>query len=126
MAHVVFYENPTSGECARHKARLLALGHEVDARDLTREAWSVSSLRPYFGAKPVREWFNPSAPRVQSGEINLDNVTPQSALVMMILDPGLINAPLMRIGSHCEAGFDPSQLAQWIEINPPLEAATAH
>jgi hypothetical protein len=62
------------------------------------------SLRPFFGSKPVREWFNPSASRVVSGEINLERITPQSALVEMILDPAAINGPLMRIGSHCEAG----------------------
>lgn len=39
-----------------------------------------------------------------SGEINFERITPQSALVEMILDPALINGPLMRIGSHCEAG----------------------
>jgi nitrogenase-associated protein len=118
MAHVIFYENPASAESAKQKARLVALGHEVDARDLTLEPWSVSSLRPYFGVKPVREWFNPAAPRVKSGEINLDSITPQSALVMMILDPTLINAPLMRVGSHCDAGFDVHFLANWMDVQP--------
>ena len=36
------------------------------------------------------------------------------ALVMMILDPCLINAPLLRIGSHCEFGYDPARLARYI------------
>jgi nitrogenase-associated protein len=114
MAHIVYYENPSSAECAKHKAELLACGHEVDARDLTREAWSVSSLRPYFGERPVRDWFNPAAPKVRSGEIRFDELTPQMALVMMILDPCLINAPLLRIGSHCEVGYDPARLARYI------------
>lgn len=113
MAHIVFYENPASADCARHKAELMACGHEVEARDLTREAWSVSSLRPYFGERPVRDWFDPAAPRVRSGEIRFDELTPQMALVMMILDPGLINAPLLRIGSHCEVGYDRDRLARF-------------
>ena len=104
MARVVFYESAAYPDCASQKERLVALGHEVETFDLMNEPWSVSSLRPFFGSKPVREWFNPSASRVVSGEINLERITPQSALVEMILDPALINGPLMRIGNHCEAG----------------------
>lgn len=118
MATIVFYGNPQSDENLEQSNWLSTRGHEVDVRDLTQEAWSVSSLRPYFGAKPVREWFNPNAPRVKKGEINLEDITPQQALVMLILEPELINAPLMRIGSHCEAGFNLRELAHWIEISP--------
>ena len=118
MATIVFYGNPQSDENLEQSNWLSTRGHEVDVRDLTQEAWSVSSLRPYFGAKPIREWFNPNAPRVKQGEINLENITPQQALVMLILEPELINAPLMRIGSHCEAGFNLKELARWIEISP--------
>ena len=118
MATIVFYGNPHSDENLEQSNWLSTRGHEVDVRDLTQEAWSVSSLRPYFGAKPVREWFNPNALRVKQGEINLEEITPQQALVMLILEPELINAPLMRIGSHCEAGFNLIELAHWIEISP--------
>jgi nitrogenase-associated protein len=118
MAHVIFYENPSCAENAQQKARLLHSGHQVESRDLTTEPWSVSSLRPYFGERPLRDWFNPASPRVKSGEINLDAITPQSALVMMILDPSLIRGPLMRIGDHCEAGFDAGRLADWIGLQP--------
>ncbi len=106
MARVIFFESSAHPHCASQKERLLELGHDVESFDLMSEPWSVSSLRPFFGSKPVREWFNPSASRVVSGEINLERITPQWALVEMILDPALINGPLMRIGSHCEAGLD--------------------
>ena len=77
MAQVIFYENPRSSSCHAQKERLVALGHDVDARDVTREAWSVSSLRPYFGAKPVRDWFDPAAAKAH--DIDVENVTPQAA-----------------------------------------------
>jgi nitrogenase-associated protein len=118
MANVIFYEKPGCASNAKQKALLLASGHEVDARDLLREAWSVSSLRPFFGAKPVREWFNAASPRVKSGEVKPDTVNPQEAMVMMILDPGLIRRPLMRIGDHCESGFDPAAVSRWIGLQP--------
>jgi nitrogenase-associated protein len=124
MANVIFYEKPGCAGNARQKALLLASGHKVDARNLMAEPWSVSSLRPYFGEKPVREWFNKESPRVKSGEIDLEHVTPQTALVAMILDPTLIRRPLMRVGDHCEAGFDPKLVSSWIGLSSDAEPVT--
>jgi nitrogenase-associated protein len=116
MANVIFYEKPGCASNAKQKALLKESGHEVDARDLLGEAWSASSLRPFFGEKPVREWFNAASPRVKSGEVKPDAVNPQEAIVMMILDPGLIRRPLMRVGDHCESGFDPAAVGRWIGL----------
>lgn len=118
MANVIFYEKPGCASNAKQKALLIASGHQVEARDLLKEPWSAPSLRPYFGAKPVREWFNAASPRVKSGEVKPDVVNPQEAIMMMIMDPGLIRRPLMRIGDHCEAGFDPASVSRWIGLNP--------
>jgi nitrogenase-associated protein len=116
MANVIFYEKPGCASNSEQKALLIASGHQVDARDLLNEPWSASSLRPFFGAKPVREWFNAASPRVKSGEVRPDAVNPQEAIMMMILDPGLIRRPLMRIGDHCESGFDPVSVRRWIGL----------
>lgn len=124
MANVIFYEKPGCAGNARQKALLLASGHTVDARNLLAEPWSVSSLRPYFGEKPVQEWFNKESPRVKSGEIDVDKVTPQAALVTMIIDPTLIRRPLMRVGDRCEAGFDPQLVGSWIGLSPTVEPVT--
>lgn len=124
MAHVIFYEKPGCAGNARQKALLRASGHELEVRNLLTEPWSSSSLRPYFGAKPVREWFNASSPRIKSGEIDPDKVTPQQALVMMIVDPLLIRRPLMRIGDHCEAGFDSAAVDQWIGLKQTDETVS--
>ncbi len=121
MANVIFYEKPGCAGNARQKALLRASGHQVDARDLLSEPWSASSLRPYFGSKPVREWFNAASPRVKSGEVDPDKVNPQEALVMMMLDPGLIRRPLMRVGDHCESGFDAATVNRWIGLKSDAE-----
>ncbi|HEY8261995.1 MAG TPA: ArsC/Spx/MgsR family protein [Methylosinus sp.] len=118
MADVIFYEKPGCASNARQKALLVASGHALEVRNLLEEPWSVSSLRPFFGETPVREWFNPAAPRVKSGEIDLETITPQAALVMMIVDPILIRRPLMKVGGRCEAGFDPERIGAWIGLKP--------
>ncbi|MGJ0507261.1 MAG: ArsC/Spx/MgsR family protein [Methylocystis sp.] len=124
MANVIFYEKPGCASNARQKALLIASGHQVQAHDLLHEAWSVSSLRPFFGEKPVREWFNAASPRVKSGEVDPDAVNPQQAIVMLILDPGLIRRPLMRVGDHCESGFDPVAVSRWIGLKPEAETVS--
>jgi nitrogenase-associated protein len=116
MADVIFYEKPGCASNARQKALLVASGHSLEVRDLLSEPWSVSSLRPFFGETPVRDWFNPAAPRVKSGEIDVDKITPQAALVMMIVDPILIRRPLIKVGGRCEAGFDPERIGAWIGL----------
>lgn len=121
MANVIFYEKPGCASNAKQKALLLASGHQIDVRDLLHEPWSASSLRPFFGAKPLREWFNAASPRIKSGEIDPEKVNPQQAIVMMILDPGLIRRPLMRVGDHCESGFDPAAVSKWIGLKPDSE-----
>ncbi len=121
MAHVIFYEKPGCAGNARQKALLIASGHEVEVRNLLAEPWSPSSLRPYFGEKPVQEWFNAASPRVKSGEIDPETVNPQQALVMMMIDPTLIRRPLMRVDGRCEAGFDPDAMRAWIGLKPSDE-----
>lgn len=118
MADVIFYEKPGCSGNAKQKALLRASGHALEVRNLLTESWSVSSLRPYFGETPIREWFNLAAPRVKSGEIDIENITPQAALVMMILDPILIRRPLIKVGGRCEAGFDPERIGAWIGLAP--------
>ncbi len=124
MANVIFYEKPGCASNSKQKDLLLASGHQVDVRDLLHEPWSASSLRPFFGAKPLREWFNAASPRIKSGEVDPDAVNPQQAIVMMILDPGLIRRPLMRVGDHCESGFDPAAVDKWIGLKSVADAVS--
>ncbi|MCC3246631.1 hypothetical protein LG047_15120 [Methylocystis sp. WRRC1] len=123
MARIIFYEKPGCAGNARQKALLLASGHQVDARNLLTEPWSAPSLRPYFGSKPVEEWFNTASPRIKSGEIDPEKVNPQEALMMMILDPTLIRRPLMRVGDHCEAGFDREAVRAWVGLKADADDA---
>jgi nitrogenase-associated protein len=65
----------------------------------------VESLRPFFANNPVSGWFNESAPRVKSGELDLDRLNESEALDLMINDPILIKRPLMLYQSLMQSGF---------------------
>jgi nitrogenase-associated protein len=124
MAKVVFYEKPGCGGNARQKALLVASGHDLDVRNLLTAPWTAASLRPFFGSKPLRDWFNSASPRVKSGAIAFGELTPEAALAMMLADPLLIRRPLMQVGERREAGFDQAEVDAWIGLRTTSNPVT--
>lgn len=105
MAKVVFYEKPGCGGNAKQKALLSAAGHELDVRNLLAEPWTAERLRAYFGDKPVADWFNPSAPRIKSGEVDPGAMTAAAALALMVAEPIFIHRPLLEANGLLGSGF---------------------
>ncbi len=117
MATVIFYEKPGCGNNTRQKVWLAASGHTVLARNILAEKWTAERLRAFFGDLPVAQWFNPSAPRIKSGEVNPAVLDAQTALGMMLADPLLIRRPLMDVEGELRVGFDAKAVDAWIGLN---------
>ncbi len=113
---VYFYEKPGCINNTRQKKLLEAAGHQVVSKDLLTENWQPEHLRPFFGALPVRDWFNVSAPAIKQGEVEPDKLTEQEALALMVENPLLIRRPLMQVGDGLMAGFDQTAVAKWIGL----------
>ena len=124
MARVIFYEKPGCGGNARQKALLRASGHQLDGRSLLTEPWTAARLRPFFGRKPLEQWFNPASPRVRSGEVSAAELTQEAALLLMLEDPLLIRRPLMQVGDRREFGFDQAEVDAWIGLRKPNSPVT--
>lgn len=116
MATIIFYEKPGCASNTRQKVLLAAAGHTVLARSVLTETWNAQRLREFFGALPVAEWFNPSAPRVKSGEVRPEALDEAAALGLMLADPLLIRRPLMDVDGQCRAGFYPDAVDRWIGL----------
>lgn len=116
MSELIFYEKPGCVNNTKQKALLRNAGHEVEARSLLTHPWSTETLRPFFGARPVSEWFNRSAPRVKCGEIVPETMDEVSALQAMLADPLLIRRPLIQLGQRREAGFD-AEVERWLGVS---------
>lgn len=116
MSQVIFYEKPGCINNTKQKALLSAAGHQVEPRNLLTTTWTAESLRPFFGDLPVREWFNPTAPRVKSGEVNPSELDEVSALALMVADPILIRRPLMQVEEIFSVGFDREKIDAWIGL----------
>jgi nitrogenase-associated protein len=117
MVTVVFYEKPGCSNNTRQKVWLAVSEHTVLAKNLLIEKWSAERLRPFFGDLPVAQWFNPSAPRVKSGEVDPAALDAGTALDMMVAEPLLIRRPLMEVDGVFRVGFDADAVRAWIGLN---------
>lgn len=118
MSNIIFYEKPGCINNTKQKALLKEAGHQLEARNLLTTPWTPEDLRPFFGSRPVAEWFNPSAPRIKSGEINPSNLDEATALSLMVAEPLLIRRPLIQVGDDREVGFDLAKIDSWVGLNP--------
>ena len=75
----------------------------------------------FFGTRPVSAWFNPSAARIKSGEIDPHSIAASKALALMIEDPRLIRRPLLQVGARRETGFEQDQVDIWIGLSSTRE-----
>ncbi|QKQ74982.1 ArsC/Spx/MgsR family protein [Nostoc sp. TCL240-02] len=116
MAKVIFYSKPGCKGGVKQKVLLTAAGHEVIPQNLLKEPWTAERLRSFFGDRPVVEWFNPSAPKIKSGEVVPEKVDEQTALALMLKEPLLIRRPLLEVGDRREVGFDVQKIDTWIGL----------
>ncbi len=119
MVQIIFYEKPGCINNAKQKALLKAAGHKVIAYDLLKTPWTVSSLRPFFGDRPITEWFNKTAPLVKSGAVVPENLDEKTALELMIKYPLLIRRPLIQVADVHQVGFDRDLIDAWIGLASP-------
>jgi len=116
MAKIIFWEKPGCQGNRRQKEILLASGHQLEVRNLLTDPWRQDSLVQFFGNRPVAEWFNPTSPKVKSGELVPAKITPEEALEMMVAEPLLIVRPLMQVGKQRLAGFDVAEVHNWVGL----------
>ncbi|MDJ0727066.1 MAG: ArsC/Spx/MgsR family protein [Prochloraceae cyanobacterium] len=117
MVKVIFYEKPGCGGNKRQKATLTAAGHEIEARNLLTQPWTAATLRPFFGDLPVKEWFNQSAPKIKSQELDISELNETEALNLMLAEPLLIRRPLLEIEGIYKVGFNLKEIDAWIGLN---------
>lgn len=122
MSDVIFYEKPGCKNNTKQKVLLAAAGHKVEAHSLLTHPWTPESLRPFFGDRPVVEWFNKAAPKVKNGEVDPSAVSADAALAMMMEDRLLIRRPLIEAEGEKRCGFDPESVDAWIGLGEAAHA----
>ncbi|MBK1716655.1 ArsC/Spx/MgsR family protein [Thiocystis violacea] len=113
---VIFYEKPGCVSNGKQQALLRSLGHPLTVRNLLAEPWTAERLRPFFGVRPVRDWFNPTAPRIKQGAVRPETLDETTALALMVEDPLLIRRPLIESEHGRGCGFEPGPLLEALGV----------
>lgn len=116
MADLNFYEKPGCINNRKQQEILRQLGHTIRAIDLLTTPWTPERLRPFFAAKLVTEWFNYTAPRIKSGEVDPATLDETTALTAMAADPLLIRRPLIECAAGQCSGFDDNPVLQALGV----------
>ena len=101
-----FYEKPGCINNTKQKLLLSEKGYNLHVHNIFTEKWTKERLIVFFAGLPVSQWFNYSAPRIKSGEINPQSMNIDEALTEMISDNYLIKRPLLYFNNNYVAGFD--------------------
>lgn len=117
MSTIVFYEKPGCATNARQRRLLQSAGHKLQVKNLLTEAWTQERLQIFFVDRPIKDWFNPAAPRIKSGDIDPDKLSHAEALALLVAEPILIKRPLLEVAGLHIAGFDPQRLQTAIHLS---------
>jgi nitrogenase-associated protein len=85
-------------------------------KSLLDEPWTAETLRPFFGDRPIPEWFNEKTPAVKSGEVDPVSFDEAGALEIMLKEPILFRRPLLDYGGRKACGFDDAVLRDLLGI----------
>ncbi|MBG6079552.1 ArsC/Spx/MgsR family protein [Rubrivivax gelatinosus] len=117
MARITFFEKPGCGGNARQRAALEAAGHTLERRNLLAEPWTRETLLAFLAPLPPAAWFNRSAPRIKSGELDCDALDAEAALALLLAEPLLIRRPLLRREDGATlVGFDTAEVQAFVGL----------
>ncbi len=116
MTTLHFYGKPGCKGNQRQLDQLAALHVPVEVHDLRAEAWTAERLLQFLEPLPVAEWFNPTAPRVASGEIRPQELGAEEALELLLAEPLLTRRPLLQRGERFLVGFEAGQVDSLLEL----------
>ncbi|MBN2816526.1 MAG: arsenate reductase family protein [Campylobacterales bacterium] len=121
MNLIIFYEKPGCKTNAKQKQSFREAGCKVIERDLINHGLEREELHEFFKNMPITKWFNPSAPLIKNGKINLSTLDKESALDMLMENPILIRRPLMIIKGRKLCGFNKWFVEKLLDIKMPLK-----
>jgi len=113
MIPIIFYEKPGCVNNTKQKKRLVDFGFNVISTNLLKTSFTKRQLLNFFAEKSVKDCINPNAPIVKNKELDINNISDETLLSLMITNPILIKRPLIAIGSNRFCGFDLNKILDY-------------
>lgn len=117
MKVILFYEKPGCSTNTRQKQSLKDAGCMIITRNLLKHNMDKAELFTYLYKRPCVEWFNPNAPVIKNGELDLSTLSVQKALKLLLNDPILIRRPLLSIQGQRMCGFDQEAIETILDVS---------
>lgn len=125
---IEFYEKQNCAGNKKQRELLESFGVEIEQKDLLSETLSKDELKKFFKDLEVKECFNPFSPKVKKREINIENISLDEAIEIMIREPILIKRPLIKYQNTYICGFDIDKINNFLSIKidkfNPFECVT--
>jgi len=114
---VVFYEKTGCAGNKRQQKLLTIHGISFETRSLLDTYWDKETLSEFFNGIKKDDIINKFAPKIKSGEINIEKLSKVELIDMMCKEPILIKRPLLEIGDNKICGFDIENINRLLNSN---------
>ena len=112
-----FYEKTGCSGNAKQKELLKSHNISFIVKSLLDTPWSKETLSEFFKGLEIKDIFNPFAPQIRDKEIDINSLSKDEAISLMIKNPILIKRPLLEINGTKICGFDIEKINSLFNVN---------
>ena len=112
-----FYEKTGCSGNAKQKELLKSHNISFSVKSLLDTSWTKETLSEFFKGLEVIDIFNPFAPQIRDKEIDINTLSKDEAIELMIKNPILIKRPLLDINGVKICGFDIEKINELLNTN---------
>ncbi len=112
-----FYEKTGCSGNAKQKELLKSHNISFSVKSLLDTSWSKETLSEFFKGLELVDMFNPFAPQIRDKEIDINTLSKDEAIELMIKNPILIKRPLLDINGVKLCGFDIEKINELLNTN---------
>jgi len=112
-----FYEKTGCSGNAKQKELLKSHNISFSVKSLLDTSWTKETLSEFFKGLETKDIFNPFAPQIRDKQIDINSLSKDEAITLMIKNPILIKRPLLDINGVKICGFDIKKINELLNTN---------
>jgi Spx/MgsR family transcriptional regulator len=107
-----FYGWAQCNSCLQTRAYLLEKGYELNYRDFFKERFTKTEILEILDGRKAVELFNPNGPIIKALGVNIENLTADEMIELMLEEPRLVKRPIVRINGQTHFGTNVKMLKE--------------
>lgn len=110
MKRVTLFTKSGCTTCIKARQFLLRQGVNYTERDIFKHPFSETELRAIVAKRPVKEIFSYRSPSVKALGLDVERMSDEEMIQVMLQEPRLIRRPLLTTPSALVVGFDEEEV----------------